>query len=97
MTNTNLLFQRELSKELGLTKFQTEVYIGARAQKVAELAGVEFGGMDKRGMLFLTSFVVGREIAAPTVFFPYETVLDEPSQVIAWGREQRDIYGKVAA
>jgi hypothetical protein len=91
--NPNRKFQRELARERRLSMNEAGQFIADRAQKVAELADCHWGGQDKRGVLFFDTFATGpNEIAAPTVFFPFETVMDEPSKVTAWSREQHARY-----
>lgn len=83
-------FIRQFAKEQAVSKREAEALLADRARIVANLSGVEFGGIDNRGVLFVTSWLEGRIINAPTQFFDFETVIDGPSQVGEWARGIRE-------
>jgi hypothetical protein len=70
--------------------------IFARAEIVAKLAGCTCGGLsEKKGVLF--NIIAGYKTPEGTsvatyrhAYFPYESVIDEPSRVISWAREMHE-------
>jgi len=91
--NINRQFQREFAQSNGYKMQEASWHIADRAKKVAELARVQFGGLDAKGVMFYVSKSYNVAGGVGTLDrvqrFPFETVIDEPSKVVAWAKDAR--------
>lgn len=99
MQNLNRTFQREFAKSNGYTMQEAGWHIAERAKRVAELARIQFGGMDSKGVMFYTSksynIPDGIGTLDRAVRLPFEIVIDEPSQVLIWAKQAKVDLGKI--
>lgn len=91
--NVNREFQREFAISNGYTMQEAGWHVAERAKKVAQLARVQFGGMDSKGVMFYTSksynVAGGVGTLDRTIRFSFETVIDEPRTITAWANQAR--------
>ncbi len=88
---TNAEMRKEIQGTYGINRFAADEFIATRAKIVAGIASPDAhysGFTTKKGILFshISSQGIVGECRVAHAWFSFETVLDQPSIVIAWAQ-----------
>lgn len=93
MTNSEM--RKELSKQFGVKGYAVDKLIAERAKAVAYLSSnLTYSGLTReKGVLFMHNMnggVIGTARVSH-IWFDFETVIDKPSVIMDWARNQTEI------